>query len=111
MEAGREPRVRGEVAVYCVRTDPPNSRRNGVIGLWKRLKQKSATSVDDSRIEGDLMSPGRGTVLSPAGCGILGQNARLDSSIYDTDAKLARCSTTSTHCFLAVRHQDVSIRA
>jgi hypothetical protein len=66
MEAGREPRVRGEVAVYCVRTDPPNSRRNGVIGLWKRFTQKSAASVDDSRIEGDLMSPGKGTVLSPA---------------------------------------------
>ena len=66
MEAGREPRVRAEVAVYRVRTDPPNSRRNGVIGLWKRFTQKSATSVDDSRIEGDLMSPGKGTVLSPA---------------------------------------------
>ena len=66
MEAGREPRVRDEVAVYCVRTDPPNSRRNGVVGPWIRFTQKSATSVDDSRIEGDLMSPGKGTVLSPA---------------------------------------------
>src|ERR1700723_4178759 len=66
MEAGREPRVRDGVAVYCVRTDPPNSRRNGVVGPWKRFTQKSATSEDDSRIEGDLMASGKGTVLSPA---------------------------------------------
>jgi acetyl esterase/lipase len=63
MEAGREPRVRGEVAVYCVRTDAPNSRRNGVVGLWRRFTQKSATSVDDSRIEGELTSPYREITL------------------------------------------------
>jgi hypothetical protein len=69
MEAGREPRVRGEVAVYCVRTDPLNSRQNGVIGPWKRFTQKSTTPVDDSMIEADLMSPGKGTVLSPVVAG------------------------------------------
>jgi hypothetical protein len=78
MEAGREPRVRDEVAVYCVCTDPPNSRRSGVIGLWKRLTQKSVSLVDDSRIEGDLMSPGKGTVLSPALH--TARDARLDRS-------------------------------